>query len=446
MNERNVCIGDIISFGPEVQLQVSLPRMPCFKLNHRFSLKNFAPETYKFSRTGWYYRVVREGTVRAGDDIRLVERKHPNWTIERIQEYLHRDKDNLEMNKQLADIEALGEESRGQFRNRVAKATSKKKPKVEDKWKDFKVKGRKMETQRVVSLTLEAVEPDPDAEYPLHGSHARIKLPNGLVRTYSVVAGEEGKPALSNQFELGIALEEQSRGGSRYLHERAKVGHVLQVGRITTDVNPNGAASNHVFIAGGIGITAFLALIKAMENINWSCKLHYAVRSDDDVPFTERLKGLKDGTVVIYDKSKGERMDVDNIVRTMPWNSHLYVCGPSRMMEAAKQAVDKGGIPPNEVHYEAFAADISGDPFEVEIANKGSKVLQVGEEESLLEVLRKEYPDAASSCEVGNCGTCKIAVKSGRVDHRGTALLPEDKETAMLACVSRGIGRLVVEI
>jgi MOSC domain-containing protein YiiM len=87
MNERNVCIGDIMSVGDEVLLQVSLPRQPCFKLNHRFQLKNFAPNTYKASRTGWYYRVLREGTLQAGDEIKLVERKHPTWTIERVQEY-----------------------------------------------------------------------------------------------------------------------------------------------------------------------------------------------------------------------------------------------------------------------------------------------------------------------------------------------------------------------
>lgn len=90
MNERNICIGDILSVGTDgVLLQISLPRQPCFKLNHRFQLKNFAPNTYKTSRTGWYYRVLREGTVQAGDEIQLVERKWPSWTIERVQEYLH---------------------------------------------------------------------------------------------------------------------------------------------------------------------------------------------------------------------------------------------------------------------------------------------------------------------------------------------------------------------
>lgn len=85
MNERNVCIGDKIRVG-EVLLQVSLPRQPCFKLNHRFGVKGFAPNTWKLSRTGWYYRVLEEGWMGVGDSIVLVDRKYPSWTIERVQE------------------------------------------------------------------------------------------------------------------------------------------------------------------------------------------------------------------------------------------------------------------------------------------------------------------------------------------------------------------------
>ncbi|CAM1500995.1 Fc.00g101570.m01.CDS01 [Cosmosporella sp. VM-42] len=445
MNERNVCVGDIISVGPEVLLQVSLPRQPCFKLNHRFSLKNFAPMTYKTSRTGWYYRVIREGMVNVGDELKLVERKWPQWTVERVQEYLHREKDNLVMNEALAAVDALGEESRGQFRNRVAKAkkTGKKK---DEAWKDYQISSRKMETPSIVSLVLEAVTPDPEAkELPL-GAHAKLKLSNGLVRSYSVVSGggDSSGPGGINRFELGIALDRNSRGGSRYLHS-ISVGEIIQVGRLTTDVSPAGAASNHVFIAGGIGITAFLTLIEAYLSINWSSKLHYAISSAENLPFRDRLETFKNN-VVIYDKDKGERMDIKSIVKDLPWNSHLYVCGPNRMMEAAREAVEESGLSPDEVHFEAFAADISGDPFEAEVVNRGGRVLNVGEGESLLEVLRREFGEIPSSCEVGNCGTCKMTLTSGRVDHRGSALLPEEKQTSMLSCVSRGVGRIAIEI
>lgn len=353
--------------------------------------------------------------------------------------------DNHEMNEKLSEIEALGKESRGQFQKRVAKARKKSVAKKDEIWHDFKVTSRKMETPRIVSLVLEAVKPDPDFEgFPL-GAHARIKLPNGLLRTYSVVSREGKGPEALRKIELGVALDEKSRGGSRYIHESVHIGDVLQVGRITTDVNVASAASNHVYIAGGIGLTAFLDMMKESHSVNYSVQLHYAIRSADDIPFRDRLEPFGD-CVVLYDKSKGQRMDIKQILKDLPWNSQLYFCGPQRMMEAGKEAVEEICIPQNEVHFEAFAADITGDPFEVEISNANGKVLQVGEEESLLEVLRREFGAAASSCEVGNCGTCKLTVKAGQIDHRGTALSPDEKASSMLACVSRGIGRIAIEV
>lgn len=445
MNERNVCIGDIIQVGPEVQLQVSLPRQPCFKLNHRFSIKKFAPTTSQTSRTGWYYRVVREGTVTAGDELKLVERKWPKWTIEKIQQYLVREPDNHAMNEELAGIEALGDECKGQFRKRVAKAKKKSEPRPDDTWTDMRVIERRMETPRIVSLVLQSQSEHPDKGTSVMGAHAKLKLPNGMVRSYSVVSDDNEDFVFDDKIALGIALDEKSRGGSRYLHEQAQVGDIIKVGRVTKDVGSAGAASNHIFIVGGIGITAFLRMMEAYRLMHWGLELHYAVRSQQDVPFVDRLAVFGED-VRYYQKSEGSRMNIADIIKNRPWNSHMYVCGPSRMMEAAKAAVHEHSVSPDEVHYEAFGADITGDPFEVEVVNKEGTLLQVGSEDSLLEVLRQKFEDVASSCEVGNCGTCKVTLKSGRVDHRGTALLPVEQQEAMLSCVSRGIGRIAIEI
>ncbi|KAJ2977214.1 hypothetical protein NQ176_g4501 [Zarea fungicola] len=392
MNERNVCIGDIIQFGGSLQLQVSLPRQPCYKLNHRFALKNFAPATYQTSRTGWYYRVVREGTVAAGDEARRKEE-----------------------------------------------------PKVKEVWRKFNVVARKAETPRIISLTLEAEEVDETLPKSLLGAHVRLRLGNGMIRTYSIVSGDEEGAGIGNKFELGIALDEESRGGSQYIHDNVNAGDTIEVGRMTTDVRHGSMASNHVYIVGGIGITAFLAIMQKVHKINYSLELHYAVRTVEEAAFLDRTAQFRD-RVIVYDKSRGERMDISRIVKSLPWNSKLYVCGPPRMMEAAKAAVEENGLSHDEVHYEAFTADVSGDPFEAVVANRGNKTFQVGEDESLLEVLRREFKDFPSSCEVGNCGTCKISLKSGQVDHRGSALVPEEQNSSMLACVSRGIGRIVLEV
>lgn len=115
------------------------------------------------------------------------------------------------------------------------------------------------------------------------------------------------------------------------------------------------------------------------------------------------------------------------------------------MLDEATREANKCGLGEDEIHFEAFSADATGDPFEAEIINRGGQVFKVAGEEALLEVLRKNF-DVPSSCEVGNCGTCRVTLKSGNVEHRGTALTAEDKKEAMLSCVSRGIGRIAIEI
>lgn len=465
MNERNVCIGDIMSVGAAgtnngddvgLLLQVSLPRQPCFKLNHRFELKGFAPNTWRLSRTGWYYRVLREGTVVAGDEIRLVERPHPSWTIERVQEYLHRNTGDLAATEELAAIPEFGKECHDAFVSRAAKLRAKARrdqglaDDEEDdpaQWRDFKIVGKQRQTARITSFTLEAVDPLPEAEGTGQGAHAKVRISipgraEPLVRAYSIVGGDR------NRLELGVALEPESRGASRHLHEAAAPGDVLQVGRIT-GMKLVTSCSSHVFVAGGVGITAFLSLLEALRRFNFDASLHYAARSADDIPFAQRVRDLGADVVTVYDASAGERLSIREVIAAMPWNSRLYFCGPPRMMDEALRETRAAGIPPEEVHLEAFRADAGGDPFEAVVANRDGAEVKVRADETLLEVLRARFgaEQVPSSCEVGNCGTCVVRLRAGRADHRGSALGEEDKATgSMLSCVSRGVGRITIEI
>lgn len=93
-------------------------------------------------------------------------------------------------------------------------------------------------------------------------------------------------------------------------------------------------ASNHVFIVGGIGITAFLWLAESMHAINWAFQIHYAVRSNDDIPFTLRLEKLGP-SLILHDRSKGKRPNVEEVIKSMSWNSQLYICGSGRLLDNA---------------------------------------------------------------------------------------------------------------
>ncbi|KAH7399900.1 MOSC domain-containing protein [Cadophora sp. MPI-SDFR-AT-0126] len=454
MNERNVCIGDVIRIG-EVLLQVSLPRQPCFKLNHRFGLKGFTSQTWKKSRTGWYYRVLEEGWMGVGDKIELVERRHAEWTIERVQEYLHRDKGNLEMLRKLEQIPEFGKECKTAFKRMVASLIAaeaeKNKPKEPENWEEYTLISKTKETPRITSFVLATPgSTEGKGEKILSGSFVRLKLPNGLLRSYSIVSG------MRDRFTLGIARDEKSRGGSKFLHESLGVGDVVEVGKIMESVPVNEQFSNHIFIAGGIGITAFLSHVDLYSQINWNYTVHFAVRSAEDVPFKERIEKMRDeGRLVLYDGKKGERMDIEKILRERTWGSMVYVCGPRRLIDGVRGVVERLGIGEDEVHFEAFQADNTGDPFVAEIVSAAEdggigegnvKVIDVPGEKTLLQCIREAGLEIDSSCEVGNCGSCRVMVKEGEVEHRGSALSKEDKEEgAMLSCVSRGVGRVRIE-
>ncbi len=443
ISEKTVCIGDRIAIG-EVIVEVSEPRSPCFKLNHRFETKDMAKRTQTLFRTGWLYRIIKPGIVQAGDMIRLLERPYPEWAVARVMYYLFIETGNMEMMKEIVELGPLGDDIKSKFSTRIAKG------KVEDQsgrwngaehermdtWSEYRIVEKRKETSKIMALTLEAVDETQQAVAVEPGSHVRLKLGGKLVRAYSVVGGT------LKRFVLGIALESESRGGSKYLHEQAAVNDILAVSRITSSFPLVKDASQHVIIAGGIGITAFLAAVKHLKETNQKFQLHYSVTKE--IPFSAQLAAL--GTsVIVYNKSLGQRKNLDSILAQADSGTHIYTCGPTRMVEDIEAIAKKYSIPDSSVHFETFSVTTSGDPFSAEL-RQSKRTVHVGPSQSLLDALKAVGMDVDSSCEVGNCGTCRVDVCGGRIDHRGTGLLEEEKCMSMLSCVSRGIGDIVLDL
>jgi MOSC domain-containing protein YiiM/ferredoxin-NADP reductase len=445
LDETNLCIGDKVRIG-NVLLEVSEPRAPCYKLNHRFQVKEMASRVQTLMRSGWLYRVLEPGMVEESDTIELVERVHPEWTVARVSYYLFLERDNVEKNKEIVALAELGEEIKGRFEKRLVKG------KLEDEagrlfggeeekmdtWNEYRLVEKRKETSAVTAFAFEAVEAmaEEDVKTVEPGSHVRVKLGGKLVRAYSVVGGT------SKRFELGIALEPESRGGSKYMHTETKVGDILTFGRITASFPLAQDADKHIVIAGGIGITAFLAAAEYLRTTNQNYELHFAVSSE--VPFAAQIEALG-ASAKVYNKSLGQRLDLKKIISGADPTMHVYSCGPQRLMDAVASVAKEVGMPDASVHFEQFVVATSGDPFTAELKQSG-KTLEVGPTQSLLDVLRDVGMDIDSSCEVGNCGTCTVRVCSGRVEHRGTGLGDDEKKDSMLSCVSRGVGRIVLDL
>lgn len=118
--EADVHIGDVLRLGSAV-LQVSQGRQPCWKLNLRFGHKGMAREVQTSGRTGWYYRVLEQGTVAPGDRLSLIDRPLPDWPLSRITRLLYQDRDAYDAYEQLAVLPHLADDWRGLFAKRLAK-------------------------------------------------------------------------------------------------------------------------------------------------------------------------------------------------------------------------------------------------------------------------------------------------------------------------------------
>ncbi|KAI2603175.1 PK beta-barrel-protein domain-containing protein-like protein [Hypoxylon fragiforme] len=456
LSEYNVCVGDKFRLGEEAVVQVTMPRQPCYKLNHRFEYKKMSSLIQSNGRTGWYYRVLRGGEVQVGDEMELLERINPTWSLSRVQRILYKDTGDLEAVAEISRLEGLSREFINLLQNRLSKGTENMNLRLLGDftvpWRPYKLVDKARLTPRVQKFVFQSddanIEPQ-DLQFRRF-PHVRLRFgPDAMfTRAYSVVSGD------MRSFELGIAKDDNSRGGSAYLHDKLEVGDVLEVAKghnATIDImngNQGVGRIRHVFILGGIGVTAYISEIKALSKKSADLEIHYAVRSGEEAAYVERLPPDR---TTIYAKDEGRRLDVAALVpppddcrdggKTM-----VYCCGPTTLLTSCRDMTTRLGYPRSQIHFEEFGSTATGtgDPFEAEIKATG-EVFQVPREKSLLDVLNEAGFGIDSSCLVGNCGMCTVDVCKGKVEHQGVALEEEQKESSMLTCVSRGKGRIVID-
>ncbi|XXH02021.1 hypothetical protein Hte_008386 [Hypoxylon texense] len=456
LSEDNLCIGDRFRLGRDAIIQVSMPRQPCYKLNHRFEHKKMSSLIQSNGWTGWYYRVIRGGDVEVGDEMELIERIHPYWSLSRVQHILYKDTDNMEAIAELSRITEFSKEFLELFRDRLVKGTENMNNRLLGNfavpWRSYRLVEKTRLTPRVQKFVFQAEDENIEPGELQFGRFPYIRLRFGpdakYTRAYSVVSGD------MRLFELGIAKDDNSRGGTLYLHDNLKIGDTVEVGKGHNASIPilNGSQGDsltrHIFIIGGIGVTAFIGEIRALESKAANLEIHYAARSREEAAYLDRFPAEK---TTVYAKSEGRRLDVEAIIPPPDdcrnnCKTLVYCCGPVSLLATTRELTTKLGYPRSQTHFEDFgsATTGTGEPFEAEIKTTG-EVLQVPQEKSLLQVLNEAGFGLDSSCLVGNCGTCMVELCKGKVEHQGTALEEEQKETSMLSCVSRGKGRIVID-
>jgi ferredoxin-NADP reductase len=275
------------------------------------------------------------------------------------------------------------------------------------------------------------------------GSHILVHLKQGgqrFTNAYSLM----NSPAHSDQYQIGVLLETQSKGGSAYLHNQVQVGEILEV---SAPKNLFGLAYNahqHIFIAGGIGITPILSQLEELRIRQANYQLHYAFHSRDRGPFADEInRGAHAAHATLYAQDQGQRLDVDALLSNIGTHTHVYVCGPARLNDAVVAAAKKYNIPIELIHTEQFGATVpeatnSGE-FTVTLAKSGKEVV-VATGTTILAALEKNgVTDVPFLCRSGVCGTCETTILDGVAEHCDQYLTPEEKAAnkTMMVCVSR---------
>jgi ferredoxin-NADP reductase len=270
------------------------------------------------------------------------------------------------------------------------------------------------------------------------GAHLDVELPSGRLRQYSLC----GDPAQRDHYRIAVRRIARGGGGSLEMHARV-VGDELTL-RGPRNAFPFIGVDRYLFVAGGIGITPIRPMLRAAVQQGADWRLVYTGRSRRSMPFLGDIAALDPERVHLWPDDEYGRPDSAKIIELAPTGAALYACGPPPMIESlrAGPAARVGSL-----HYERFSPPpvIGGAPFEVVLARSGH-VVPVGSAQTALAAIRNVRPDVAYSCRQGFCGTCPVSLLGGDVEHRDRCLTPGERATRMAICVSRGSGRVTLDL
>jgi ferredoxin-NADP reductase len=254
-------------------------------------------------------------------------------------------------------------------------------------------------------------------------------------------------PLDTRDYTISVRRDDVGRGGSLFMHNRVKPGLRMVISNPVNLFSLDLRAKKHLMIAGGIGITPFVAQTSQLAGEGGNFELHYTSRSDALATYADVLRERHGKRIHLYRDDHDEKLDLPRLLSTQPLGTHLYVCGPAGMITWVRNTAAAAGWPAEMVHYEHFAAPQPGKPFDVTLAVSGIGI-RVGEHESLLEAIEAAGLNPPYLCRGGVCGQCETNVIShdGKFLHNDHWLSEEDHRSGckIMPCVSRFEGKSLV--
>jgi len=487
LTEEQLQVGDVFAIGDEVRLSVAGPRVPCFKLCWRFQQPDsFIQEFATSGKSGVYFNVDQTGVVKAGDRVSLVAKASDSVKVTDISNAIFGALVNPAGLKHILALPGLSETSTLLLRNKLYQILDQQRVTQHrwNHWREVKVDNVIDETSDIKSFYLSPIDNRPLAPYRA-GQFLTVQLPTTqetIVRVWSL-SDYQNQPS---QYRLSIKKE--SKGlGSGYMHEQISKGASLLIkpplGRFVLD---RSGFKPVLMIAGGIGITPLLSMLKAQVERGEKMPPLYFIhccQNRETQPFRKELDRLSKQYAIsmlhVYDQPKptdvlGTDFDIQgrlaiNHIEEMIAGSYIlhggrkvdmpltefdiYMCGPPIFQDKIQQALITAGANATRLFQESFQANM-GDEIhgqietaQVVFSQSGKTVTWHAESDnSLLDLAESVGLTPDNACRMGVCQSCSAVLKEGKV-YYGCSLthMPDDGQV-LLCCAKPASEHLIIEL
>ncbi|MFI9384630.1 MOSC domain-containing protein [Kutzneria sp. NPDC052558] len=441
--DDEVHIGDRYRIG-DAEFEVSQPRVTCFRVALRLNEPEMPALLVARRRPGFYFRVIKEGEVRAGDEITRVAVGRHEMNVADIDALLYLPERDVVRLRKAVDIPALSPGWRASFQDLLS-------PKEEPAaagWPGF----RPLRVTRIVSesSTIASIHlSTPDGSTlptPLPGQFLTLKAAD-QVRSYSLSA------ASSAEYRISV-----KRDGvvSTFLHTRLNVGDTLDAAAPRGDFTLQDNNSPVVLLSAGVGVTPVLAMLRALAGSKREVWWLHTTRSAAEHAFRDEAHDLLAGLEShehIYHTFEGNRLNGAALAQlSLPANASAYMCGPSGFMDDMTAALRGLGI--TDVHSELFGAlpainpGIVGEtpttPHQplgpvgpgprITFARSGLTVPWRSDFDNLLELAEACDVPTRWACRTGVCHTCVTPLLSGEIRYQPDPLELPAAGSALVCC------------
>src|SRR6202161_2482337 len=478
--DDEVCVGDRYRIGSAL-FEVSQPRVTCYRLGIRMAEPAMAALLVSHHRPGFYFRVLEEGEVGAGDEITKVADGPERITVANIDALLYLpnpSREQLERSLRVpalsqgwkTSLKAIAEQKTAGGGNPGLKASSGPPP----AWPGFRplrVASVDREASDVVSLSIEQTDEAP-LPAALPGQFLVLRLrttPNGpmLLRNYSM----SGTPGAGT---YRVSVKRETNGVvSSYLYDHAHAGDILEVSAPRGGFILRPGDAPVVLLSAGIGATPVLAMLTSLASAASRREFWwiYGARNRAEHPFAKESRGLLQTLVnsrshIVYSKpDSGDEpgVDYDSVGRVdtplldrlgVTRDADFYLCGPPSFLKQLTQGLKTWGADSTRVHQEVFGPEApitpgiarssrlpvhppAGEPGigpQVSFTRSGLTVPWDSRFSSLLELAEACDVPVQWSCRTGVCHTCESALIGGSAHYQPDPLEPPAAGNLLICC------------